>query len=633
MLITNVMKEHETLQAKITSASMVMSNITHENEGSFFKNISQFFASKMQVIGSVFGFNSDRVEKYDSMKKPNEYNKELFGLKRKLDSIVETRRYGSVENIDVPTVVGLKVPLEDLVDGLQEALDTINSKLYPVLDSIDIEAAKILSSDDYRKSTRPIKLNEDITKINKKLDKILTGLINPRLITDITKFNKLFPKNMDSLRQVYNGTMNLDAMATSKAMLQIQQKTKDVAEKIDHIAEQMNKNKEFEISKPILKSFMSDVKEAANFVTNSMSFVHLYNQLNMILKGIILILDGLSTESWKHTSVDVYGNVTKQDYDKTACISSVSLENYNVSQEGIFDFFKAIGQKLGIVSKELQEEVNEIEKWISENGSSIKEKNPLYAIKKTNVTWYINQSDKSGKKTLFTKSLDQHLKRLQTFSFSDVLEYVVKVGGELARDNTNDSVFWPYLKKISNIALGKAGDPISDAFMGVVLDDLNDDFKNKADKLLVPFELINCSSHDAHALGMIVNMADPSMALSVGNMLPTYIKIYECPNDHAMADKLDQTEIAEADIKFLINLVKNNISGYKKMDSEVKSNIAAIKRMVKEIDAKADNFFNPNNYSKYAIEAFSSGYKERSKYYYNLLFDILRVVKASIGMK
>ena len=204
MLITNVMKEHETLQAKITSASMVMSNITHENEGSFFKNISQFFASKMQVIGSVFGFNSDRVEKYDSMKKPNEYNKELFGLKRKLDSIVETRRYGSVENIDVPTVVGLKVPLEDLVDGLQEALDTINSKLYPVLDSIDIEAAKILSSDDYRKSTRPIKLNEDITKINKKLDKILTGLINPRLITDITKFNKLFPKNMDSLRQVYN---------------------------------------------------------------------------------------------------------------------------------------------------------------------------------------------------------------------------------------------------------------------------------------------------------------------------------------------------------------------------------------------------------------------------------------------
>ena len=83
----------------------------------------------------------------------------------------------------------------------------------------------------------------------------------------------------------------------------------------------MNKNKEFEISKPILKSFMSDVKEAANFVTNSMSFVHLYNQLNMILKGIILILDdGLSTESWKYASVDIYGNVTKQDYNKTTSL-------------------------------------------------------------------------------------------------------------------------------------------------------------------------------------------------------------------------------------------------------------------------------------------------------------------------
>lgn len=626
MLVTNVMKEHETLQAKITSASMVMNNITHENEGSFFKNISQFFASKMQVIGSVFGFNSDRVEKFDSMKKPNEYNKDLFGLKKKMDSIVDTRRYTSIENIDVPTVVGLKVPLNELVDGLQEALGIINGKLYSVLDSIDIEAAKILSSDDYRKSTRPIKLNEDITKINNSLDKILTKMINPRLINDVTKFNKLFPKNIESLRQVYNGTMNLDAMATSKAMLQIQQKTKDVAEKVDHIAEQLNRNKDFEISKPILKAFMSDVKEAANFVTNSMSFVHLYNQLNMILKGIILILDGLSTESWKHTSVDPYGNVTKFNYDKTACISSVSLENYNVSQEGIFDFFKAIGQKLGLVSKEVQEEVNEIEQYIKSNGSSVKEKNPLYAIKKTNVAWYINQSDKSGKNNLFTKSLDQHVKRLQIFSFSDVLSDVIKIGGQLAKDNSNDDVFWPYLKKISSIASSKAPDPISDAFMGVCIDNLNEDFKRKAKSLFVPFELVNCTSSEAYALGMIVNMADPAMALAVGNMLPTYIETYEVPNKDIMNDKLEQVDVTEADIKFLLNLVKNNITGYKKMESEVKSNINEIKRLASEADSHS-------RWHGYLVDAFGSAYKERCKYYYDLLFDMLRVVKAGVGMK
>lgn len=311
MLVTNVMKEHEILKAKIDSSAIVMNNVTNESESSFLKNISQFFASKMQVLSSIFGSNSDRADKFESMKKPNEYNKELFNLKKKLDNLVEVKEYSSVENIEVPTIVGLNCNLEKLTDTLKESLSIINSKLLDVLESVDTEAAKILASSDYRKSTRPVNIKDDIKSINSKLDKLLVDIINPRLVNDTTKFKNLFPKNISSLKLVYNETMNLDIMATSKAMLEIQQKTKDVAEKVDHIADQISTNKEFEISKPILKAFMSDVKEAADFVTNSMSFVHLYNQLNMILKGIILILDGLSTESWKNASIDIYGNVTK----------------------------------------------------------------------------------------------------------------------------------------------------------------------------------------------------------------------------------------------------------------------------------------------------------------------------------
>lgn len=283
----SIINEHNKLMNKTLSIGIIGNNIANEDFSSFIKGISNFFSSKLQTISNLFSSNAnERLNKFKD-KKLNAFATELLENENYL-TIIEELDYTKIRKASMPTVIGLTTNFVDASSNLATHLSLIKEHLFKQLDDYDIDIAKAISDDDYKNSTRPIPFNHKSKDLLDKLDKNLQKVFNPKLIKDSNEIEKLYP-NLKSFRVVFDTLLSNGDFVTLDNMKKMEEKIKSIVEKINILVEQM-KEKNYTISKEVLKHLTKDTELCANLVTTSISYIHWYNQMVMCLNRTIEML-------------------------------------------------------------------------------------------------------------------------------------------------------------------------------------------------------------------------------------------------------------------------------------------------------------------------------------------------------
>ena len=290
---SNVMIEHNLLMRKTIGASSVLAVVANEDDSSFISKVTSFFIDKVSSLCNVFQRNEQRLDsKYDTLKQRNVYTEELLKLRKDVIVITNEYEFGDIKYLNVPTIVGLKGDLLSAVVTLEKGFELINSQLFERIEELDIFLSKLISIEDSRVTTRETKPNTDLINLNKQLDKILKDNFDSKLAVDVVKLEKLLP-NVNSLKTVFERTISLESYTTSKAILELQNSVSSITEKINILISSLqDKEDKYEISKAMLKKVTGDIEEAARLVTNTTSYLHIYNQLQFVVKSIILEIKG-----------------------------------------------------------------------------------------------------------------------------------------------------------------------------------------------------------------------------------------------------------------------------------------------------------------------------------------------------
>lgn len=288
---TNVIVQHNLLMRKTIGASSILDKFSKEDDNSFISKITGFFIDKVTTLCNVFKSNEQRLaSKYDTLKQRNVYTEELLKLRKDVIEISNKYNFTDIKYLNVPTIVGLKGNLLDAVETLEKGFELINTQLFERIEELDIFLSKLISIEDSRINTRETIPNKDLINLNIKLDKILKDNFDSKKVLDVVKLEVVLP-NLDSLKNVFERTINLESYTTSKAMLELQNSVSSITEKINILISSLeDEEDEYEISKAMLKKVTTDIEEAAKLVTNTTSYLHIYNQLQFVVKNIILVI-------------------------------------------------------------------------------------------------------------------------------------------------------------------------------------------------------------------------------------------------------------------------------------------------------------------------------------------------------
>lgn len=317
---TNVLKQHNILMRKTIGATGILKIVSNEDESSFLKKVTSFFIDKVSSLCDVFKSNENRLSsKYDTLKQRNVYTEELLKLRKDVIDITNTKDYFTIKHYNTPTVVGMRGNLLDILSVLEKGFELINKDLFENVEDLDVFLSTLISVEDTKYNSRNALPNDNVIKLNRQLDKILRDAIDPKKVIDVDKIENLIP-NLSSLKSVYERTVNLESYTTSKAMLELQNSVSSITEKVNILISSLE-DEEYEISKAMLKKVTTDMENTAQLVTNAASYLHLYNQLQFVVKNLIL---------------------TIKDPSVSAESFSLNKKKQTVSNEGVIDFVKKL---------------------------------------------------------------------------------------------------------------------------------------------------------------------------------------------------------------------------------------------------------------------------------------------------
>lgn len=102
-------------------------------------------------------------------------------------------------------------------------------------------------------------------------------------------FGNLFPNNQ-TVKTVADMLVNAGNSITLENMKSLEERIDSIVEKIDVFVEQVN-DKKYEISKTMLKNYSELLNACSQYITSSVSVIHAYNQLAVITKNIIQMVN------------------------------------------------------------------------------------------------------------------------------------------------------------------------------------------------------------------------------------------------------------------------------------------------------------------------------------------------------
>lgn len=285
----NLLKEHNQLMSKSLGLTNIVNNISNESMSSYLKEISTFFSSKIKTLAETFTTNVKDRLKFKDSDRPNAF---IIDLKNELKNLQVFTKipYSSIKQFKVPTVIGLNTDMYSASKIIIPLLEKIKNNSLDYLDKLDVVTSKLISDKDYRLKVGPEELNSNtIEIITKELDSGLKKAYNVKNVYDMDSFGNLFPNNQ-TVKTVADMLVNAGNNITLENMKELEKRIDSIVEKIDVFIEQVQDQK-YEISKTMLKNYSDLLNACSQYITSATSVIHAYNQLAVITKNIIQIVN------------------------------------------------------------------------------------------------------------------------------------------------------------------------------------------------------------------------------------------------------------------------------------------------------------------------------------------------------
>lgn len=285
----NLLKEHNRLMQSTLSLNNLVNNISNESVSSYLKEISSFFTSKIKSLAELFTTNVKDRLKFKDSDKPNAF---IIDLKKELKNLQVFSKvpYSDIRQLKVPTVIGLNTDMYSASKIIIPLLDKIKDNSLDYLDKLDVVTSKLISDKDYRLKVGPEELNSNtIEMITRELDNGIKKAYSVKNVYDMDSFGNLFPNNQ-TVKTVADMLVNAGNSITLENMKELEARIDSIVEKIDVFIDQVN-DKQYEISKTMLKNYSDLLSACSQFITSAVSVVHAYNQLAVITKNIIQVIN------------------------------------------------------------------------------------------------------------------------------------------------------------------------------------------------------------------------------------------------------------------------------------------------------------------------------------------------------
>ena len=262
--------------------------LSKEGFGEYVNGIAGYFKNSISNFVGIFGSVETKLDLRDK-KEYNGHVKTLLGIKKTINNVIKNGKMEAVGKYESPVILGLKVDLLTLITSLETGFNKLDKSLETELDELDLYVSNFLSSEDFRRSTRPFKSKSKAYELTNELEKVLSSAIDENGTKDRMKISKLLP-NINSLETIIGKMLDVAKHAKVDRMDNVKERIRDIKVKTLAILDTYA-SKDNEISKQRLGEFSNKLDSVAKLVTVSMSIIYLFNQTVDMTKTVVKIID------------------------------------------------------------------------------------------------------------------------------------------------------------------------------------------------------------------------------------------------------------------------------------------------------------------------------------------------------
>lgn len=269
---------------KLGTLTMLSNNMVeaHESFGSFIDNVGSFFRSKLELVRNALSISAKQSNQITT--EFNAHVDDLIKLKADMIWVSNNIEYMVVKQARVMAPAGIKVDLIKASEELDDAVKLIHDKVFKCLDSLDLTISSVLTDEDYRTQSKPLKIDNDIISTGDRLYAILNKVTDTKKVEDTRLVKDLLP-NMSSMDKVFNNLIKSSEKTSSKVLKEINEMVDSIYVKTQTLEEEMKET--YPISKTVLNKLSTDLESTAKLVTVTMSTMYLYNQTVLCLINLI----------------------------------------------------------------------------------------------------------------------------------------------------------------------------------------------------------------------------------------------------------------------------------------------------------------------------------------------------------
>ena len=292
---TNIAKEiiEREYKTDIKQRGVLLSNESIVNDiGVIGVGIKEYVRKEFLNIIDIFNYDRDRLHKLEAKEVIKEI-KELVKLEPKVKRVLINVKYDKVAKIKLPVPVGMSCSMVEAMELLNKSVAIIDTELIKTIDNLDTIISKVIADEQYRVSNRPIINNGKTKELSDSLLDTINKIIVPSNMEDRKTYEELYP-NINSLKMTYETLIDSSKINNSKTLRKIDKLTKNISDKVKTLYDLSENIKTFKVSKPVITNLTTELEDCANFVANSVSIIHLNNQLAGSYTNTIELLDRIS---------------------------------------------------------------------------------------------------------------------------------------------------------------------------------------------------------------------------------------------------------------------------------------------------------------------------------------------------
>ena len=251
-----------------------------EGLGQFVTSISKFFASQIEKIGH---FLNPEISEYKMKADP--FVQDLNKAARKVNKVM-SKDFMAYKDSLIGVTQGLKVDLLTASSGLVLVLKQLDPVFFPSLQSANDKITKILASQDYATSTRPVVTNKDRDAALEAAYKLIDQCIDPNGNVDRVKLSALIP-NFNVLSTIIENINTCENFGLFKDCINADKVIQTMKTRVDTLLNKIVKNKNTNISKSALSQLSLELEETAKLITMVSTLLFFKSQICSITTNII----------------------------------------------------------------------------------------------------------------------------------------------------------------------------------------------------------------------------------------------------------------------------------------------------------------------------------------------------------